>query len=97
MIDRKIHRPVQETVRISNPGFAGSGVAVPTAAARRTQRLIRDGCHPRFERPNRAKLIPGMTVFVEVPLDRTTPNIFEFKAAAADAPGNRRTPLRLAA
>jgi Lrp/AsnC family leucine-responsive transcriptional regulator len=47
------------------------------------QRLTRDGYILGYEaRLNPLKLGAGMTVFVEVLLDRTTPNVFDaFKAA----------------
>jgi len=49
----------------------------------RVQRLTRDGYILGYEaRLNPVKLGAGMMVFVEVLLDRTTPNVFEpFKAA----------------
>ena len=55
----------------------------PTAVLARTQRLQRDGFILGYDaRLNPAKLGCGMTVFVEVLLDRTTPNIFNaFRAA----------------
>jgi Lrp/AsnC family leucine-responsive transcriptional regulator len=55
----------------------------PTAVLARVQRLTRDGYILGYEaRLNPLKLGAGMLVFVEVLLDRTTPNVFEaFKAA----------------
>ena len=62
----------------------------PTAVLARTQRLIRDGYILGFEaRLNPAKLDSGMTVFVEVLLDRTTPNIFDAFNAAASVTNTR--------
>ena len=55
----------------------------PTAVLARVQRLTREGYILGYEaRLNPLKLGAGMMVFVEVLLDRTTPNVFEaFKAA----------------
>ena len=55
----------------------------PTAVLARAQRLTRDGFILGYEaRLNPLKLGAGMLVFVEVLLDRTTPNVFDqFKAA----------------
>lgn len=55
----------------------------PPAALARVQRLTRDGYILGYEaRLNPLKLGAGMTVFVEVLLDRTMPNVFDaFKAA----------------
>ena len=54
----------------------------------RVQRLTRDGFILGYEaRLNPLKLGAGMLVFVEVLLDRTTPNVFEqFKAAVQVRP-----------
>ena len=55
----------------------------PTAVLARVQRLTREGFILGYEaRLDPHKLGRGFTVFVEVLLDRTTPNVFdEFKAA----------------
>ena len=55
----------------------------PTAVLARVQRLTREGFILGYEaRLDPVKLGAGMLVFVEVLLDRTTPNVFEqFKAA----------------
>jgi DNA-binding Lrp family transcriptional regulator len=60
----------------------------PTAVLARVQRLTRDGYILGYEaRLNPLKLGAGMMVFVEVLLDRTTPNVFEaFKAAVQVRP-----------
>lgn len=52
------------------------------------QRLVREGYILGYEaRLNPAKLRGGLLVFVEVLLDRTTPNVFEeFKAAVQASP-----------
>ena len=82
-IDRRILQVLQEDGRISNLKLAEAVALSPTAVLARVQRLTRDGFIVGYE----AKLDPallgaGMMVFVEVLLDRTTPNVFEqFKAA----------------
>ena len=55
----------------------------PTAVLARVQRLTREGFIVGYRAElNAAKLGRGLVVFVEVLLDRTTPNVFdEFKAA----------------
>jgi Lrp/AsnC family transcriptional regulator, leucine-responsive regulatory protein len=82
-IDRKILQALQEDGRISNLKLAETIGLSPTAALARTGRLQRDGFILSVEaRLNPAKLGRGMAVFVEVLLDRTTPNVFDaFKAA----------------
>jgi Lrp/AsnC family transcriptional regulator, leucine-responsive regulatory protein len=84
-LDRKILRALQEDGRISNLKLADKIGLSPTAALARTQRLQRDGFILSVEaRLNPAKLGRGMTVFVEVLLERTSPNVFDaFKAAVA--------------
>ena len=82
-IDRRILQVLQEDGRISNLKLAEAVALSPTAVLARVQRLTRGGYILGYE----AKLDPallgaGMLVFVEVMLDRTTPNVFEqFKAA----------------
>ena len=82
-IDRKILRILQADGRISNLKLAEAVALSPTAVLARTQRLQRDGYILGFEaRLNPLKLGRGFTVFVEVLLDRTTPQVFDhFKAA----------------
>ncbi|MDR6215068.1 Lrp/AsnC ligand binding domain-containing protein [Paracidovorax wautersii] len=82
-IDRKILKILQEDGRIANLKLAESVALSPTAVLARVQRLTRDGYILGYEaRLNPLKLGAGMLVFVEVLLDRTTPNVFdEFKAA----------------
>lgn len=82
-IDTRILRALQLDGRISNLALASEVGLSPTAVLSRTQRLQREGFILGYEaRLNPAKLGRGMTVFVEVLLDRTTPNVFdEFKAA----------------
>ncbi len=82
-IDLRILSVLQADGRISNLKLAEAVALSPTAVLARTQRLQRDGYILGYEaRLNPLKLGRGMLVFVEVLLDRTTPNVFnEFKAA----------------
>lgn len=82
-IDLRILNVLQADGRISNLKLAEAVALSPTAVLARTQRLQRDGYILGYEaRLNPLKLGRGMLVFVEVLLDRTTPNVFnEFKAA----------------
>jgi len=82
-IDLKILTCLQEDGRISNLKLAETVSLSPTAVLSRVQRLTKDNYILGYEaRLNPLKLDAGMMVFVEVVLDRTTPNVFEaFKAA----------------
>ena len=82
-IDLKILNVLQDDGRISNLKLAEAVALSPTAVLARTQRLARDGYILGYEaRLNPLKLGRGMMVFVEVLLDRTTPNVFDqFKVA----------------
>ena len=82
-IDRKILSILQEDGRIANLKLSEAVALSPTAVLARVQRLTRDGFILGYEaRLNPLKLGAGMLVFVEVLLDRTTPNVFDqFKAA----------------
>lgn len=82
-IDRKILDLLQQDGRLSNLKLAEGVALSPTAVLGRVQRLTRDGYILGYEaRLNPLKLGAGMLVFVEVLLDRTSPNVFdEFKAA----------------
>ncbi len=82
-IDLRILNVLQTDGRISNLKLAEAVALSPTAVLARTQRLQREGYILGFEaRLNPLKLGRGMLVFVEVLLDRTTPNVFDaFKAA----------------
>ena len=82
-IDRKILAILQSDGRIANLKLAESVALSPTAVLARVQRLTREGYILGYEaRLNPQKLGAGMLVFVEVLLDRTTPNVFDqFKAA----------------
>jgi Lrp/AsnC family leucine-responsive transcriptional regulator len=82
-IDRRILQVLQEDGRLSNLKLAEAVALSPTAVLARVQRLTREGYIVGYEaRLDPVKLGLGMLVFVEVLLDRTTPNVFEaFKAA----------------
>ncbi len=81
--DRRILQRLQEDGRISNLKLAEAVSLSPTAVLARVQRLTREGYIDGYEaRLNPRLLGAGMLVFVEVLLDRTTPNVFdEFRAA----------------
>ena len=82
-IDLKILNVLQPDGRVSNLKLAEAVALSPTAVLARVQRLTREGYILGYEaRLDPVKLGVGMLVFVEVLLDRTTPNVFEaFKAA----------------
>jgi Lrp/AsnC family leucine-responsive transcriptional regulator len=87
-IDLKILDQLQRDGRISNLKLAEAVALSPTAVLARVQRLTREGYILGYEaRLNPLKLGAGMLVFVEVLLDRTTPNVFDqFKAAVQVRP-----------
>jgi Lrp/AsnC family leucine-responsive transcriptional regulator len=87
-IDLKILRALQDDGRLANLKLAEAIGLSPTAVLARVQRLTRDGYILGYEaRLNPLKLGAGMLVFVEVLLDRTTPNVFDqFKAAVQAQP-----------
>ena len=82
-IDLKILDALQQDGRVSNLKLAETVALSPTAVLARVQRLTKDGYIRGYQALlDPAKLGAGMTVFVEVLLDRTTPNVFDaFKAA----------------
>ena len=87
-IDLRILEVLQADGRISNLKLAEAVALSPTAVLARVQRLTREGYILGYEaRLDPARLGAGMLVFVEVLLDRTTPNVFEaFKAAVQAHP-----------
>ena len=87
-IDLKILAALQADGRLPNQKLAEAVALSPTAVLARTQRLTRAGYILGYEaRLNPLKLGRGMMVFVEVMLDKTTPNVFEqFKAAVQVQP-----------
>ncbi|KTT22528.1 Lrp/AsnC ligand binding domain-containing protein [Pseudacidovorax intermedius] len=82
-LDLRILALLQADGRITNVRLAETVGLSPTAALARVQRLTDEGYILGYEaRLNPIKLGAGMLVFVEVLLDRTTPNVFDaFKAA----------------
>ena len=87
-IDLKILNVLQQDGRISNLKLAQGVALSPTAVLARVQRLAKGGYILGYEAQlNPAKLGAGLMVFVEVLLDRTTPNVFDaFKAAVQVRP-----------
>ncbi len=87
-IDLRILDALQRDGRISNLKLAETVALSPTAVLARVQRLTREGYILGYEaRLNPLKLGAGMLVFVELMLDRTTPNVFEeFRAAVQARP-----------
>jgi Lrp/AsnC family leucine-responsive transcriptional regulator len=86
--DRKILALLQEDGRITNLKLAEQVFLSPTATLERVKRLTAEGYILGYRAQlNPHKLGAGMLVFVEILLDRTTPNIFEeFKSAVAAQP-----------
>jgi len=86
--DRRILAALQQDGRITTVELADRVGLSPTATSERVKRLIRDGFVTGF----RAMLDPvrlgrGLMVFVEVGLDKTTPDVFErFATAVRRAP-----------
>ena len=87
-IDRRILRVLQADGRISNLKLAEEVHLSPTAVLERVKRLTREGYILGYQaRLNPEKLGAGMLVFVEVVLDRTTPDVMHsFKAAVQARP-----------
>ena len=87
-IDLKILNCLQQDGRVSNLKLADSVSLSATAVLARVNRLTKEGYILGYEaRLNPLKLGAGMMVFVELLLDRTTPNVFEaFKAAVQVRP-----------
>ena len=81
-LDLKILAALQMDGRMTNLKLAETVALSPTAVLSRVQRLTKEGYILGYEaRLNPLKLGSGMMVFVEVLLDRTTPNVFDaFKA-----------------
>lgn len=86
--DRKILKLLQEDGRITTVDLAEKVGLSPTATSERVKRLFRE----RYVTGFRAMLDPvklgrGLLVFVEVSLDKTTPDVFELFSHAV-----RRSP-----
>ncbi|WP_210493096.1 Lrp/AsnC ligand binding domain-containing protein [Microvirga antarctica] len=87
-IDRRILKELQADGRISNVDLADKIGLSPTSTGERMKRLQRDGYIAGFgARLDPHKLGLELLVFVEVSLDKTTPDVFEkFAAAVRRAP-----------
>ena len=87
-IDRRILLQLQDDGRITNQKLAEAVALSPTAVLARVQRLTREGYITGYQAQLNPRLLGArMLVFVEVQLDRTTPNVFEqFRAAVAVHP-----------
>ncbi len=87
-MDRKILRLLQQQGRITNLELSERIHLSPTATKERVKRLTRENFIEGYSARLNADLLGfGLTVFVEVKLDRTTPDIFEaFARAAIRAP-----------
>ncbi|MCD2184290.1 Lrp/AsnC ligand binding domain-containing protein [Rhizobium sp. TRM96647] len=82
-LDRKILRALQQEGRLSNIELAEKVNLSPTATAERVKRLTRDGYimgYMAILSPER--LGRNLLVFVQVKLDRTTPDVFDTFAEA---------------
>jgi len=86
--DRRLLRALQEDGRISNADLAQRCHLSPSACSERVRRLREDGVITGFAAVlDPAKVERSVLIFVEVVLDRTTPDVFEsFAAAARKAP-----------
>jgi Lrp/AsnC family leucine-responsive transcriptional regulator len=87
-IDLRLMRLVQEDGRITTAELADRVGLRPTATSERLKRLVRDGYIAGFHaRLDPARVGLGLLVFIEVRLDRTTPEVFErFADAVRRAP-----------
>ena len=82
-IDRKILSILQGDGRIANVELAERIGLSPTSVGERLKRLQRDGFVEGYgARLNPQRLGLGLLVFVEVMLDKTTPDVFERFAKA---------------
>jgi len=86
--DRRILAALQQDGRITTVELADRVGLSPTATSERVKRLIRDGFVTGFRAMlDPVKLGRGLMVFVEVGLDKTTPDVFErFATAVRRAP-----------
>ncbi|MDP2800309.1 MAG: Lrp/AsnC ligand binding domain-containing protein [Phreatobacter sp.] len=87
-VDRKILRLLQEDGRLANVDLAEKVGLSPTATSERVKRLTREGIIAGYgARLDPLKLSRGFLAFVEVTLDKTTPDVFDrFARAVARAP-----------
>ncbi|MCA1299233.1 Lrp/AsnC ligand binding domain-containing protein [Stappia indica] len=81
--DRRILAVLQSEGRITNTDLAARVNLSPTATAERMKRLGRDGYILRFSAELDPELLGlGLLVFVQIKLDRTTPDVFDAFARA---------------
>ncbi|SCC91806.1 DNA-binding transcriptional dual regulator, leucine-binding [Thiomonas sp. X19] len=87
-VDRRILALLQGDGRMSNLALAQAVHLSPTAVLERVRRLVREKFILGYEaRLNPQKLSAALLVFIEVVLDRTTPDVFEqFKTAVQARP-----------
>lgn len=87
-VDLKILRALQTDGRLSTLKLAELVHLSATAVHERVKRLTRDGFILGYHAElNPKRLGGGLVVFIEVVLDRTTPDVFEaFKVAVKDRP-----------
>jgi Lrp/AsnC family leucine-responsive transcriptional regulator len=87
-IDRRILKVLQEDGRITNTDLAERVNLSATATAERMKRLVREGYIEHFSASLDPKKVDrGLLVFVEIRLERTTPEIFDaFKIAVERSP-----------
>ncbi|GAB1582627.1 MULTISPECIES: Lrp/AsnC ligand binding domain-containing protein [Phyllobacteriaceae] len=82
-MDRKILRALQDNGRLTNTELADHINLSQTATAERVKRLTRDGYILGYAAKLSPKLLDrSMLVFVEIKLDRTTPEVFDTFAEA---------------
>jgi Lrp/AsnC family leucine-responsive transcriptional regulator len=81
--DRRILKALQDDGRISNAALARQVNLSPAACFERVKRLRRDGTITGFAALlDAAKLDRALLIFVEIVLDRTTPDVFDAFAKA---------------
>lgn len=87
-IDRKILTTLQDNGRISNVELARAVNLSPTPCLERVRRLESAGYIEGYSaRLSAEKLGMGLTVFVQLTLDRTKPDVFDrFREAVAEIP-----------
>ncbi|QRM56996.1 Lrp/AsnC ligand binding domain-containing protein [Sinorhizobium sp. BG8] len=82
-LDRKILRALQKEGRLTNIELAEKVNLSQTATAERVKRLTRDGYITGYMAVlSPERLGRGLLVFIQVKLDRTTPDVFDAFAAA---------------
>ncbi|GGE51326.1 AsnC family transcriptional regulator [Agaricicola taiwanensis] len=87
-IDLRLLQLLQDDGRMTTTELADRVGLGPTATSERVRRLTREGYITGFHaRLDPTKVGLGLLVFIEVKLDRTTPEVFEdFAAAVRRAP-----------